>query len=122
MIKSTSSENKHSEMKANTKQEVISIIEQNSSQFSKYGVTSVGLFGSFVREEATEQSDVDLLIGLENYTWDNYCALLDFVESLFGRKVDVITESSLNPNNGRQICREVEYVFDQTSRETLSHS
>ena len=94
-----------------TKQEVIDILRDNLDNFASFGVTEVGLFGSFVREEQTEDSDVDLLVNLQNYDWDNYCNLLDFIENIFkGRKVDIVTENSISGYEGVNICREVEYV------------
>ena len=61
----------------------------------------VGLFGSFVRSEATPESDVDLLVNLkcpvEEFYSDNYFKLLDFTDNLFeNRKVDLMTENTIN--------------------------
>lgn len=105
---SASEINQHS---VSTKQEVMNILKANKNNFAKFGVREIGLFGSFVREEQTETSDVDLLVNLRNYNWDNYCQLLYFTEALFiGRKVDIITEDSIKGYEGVNICREVEYV------------
>lgn len=94
-----------------TKQEVIDIIRNNLNNFASFGVIEIGLFGSFVREEQTENSDIDLLVNLQNNNWDNFCNLIDFTENLFvGRKVDIIAENSINGYEGVNICREVEYV------------
>ena len=94
-----------------TKQEVMAILQENLDNFASFGVTEIGLFGSFVREEQTEQSDVDLLVNLQNPSWDNFCKLLDFTEALFkGRKIDLIAENSIDGYEGVNICREVEYV------------
>ena len=94
-----------------TKQEVIDIIKANLSNFALFGVVEVGLFGSFAREEQTDSSDIDLLVNLQDCSWDNYCQLLDFVEALFqDREVDLITENSVAGYEGINICREVEYV------------
>lgn len=94
-----------------TKQEVMNILKVNKNNFARFGVKEIGLFGSFVREEQTEASDVDLLVDLQNHNWDNYCQLLCFTEALFlGRKVDLITENSIEGYGGVNICREVEYV------------
>lgn len=83
----------------------------NLPKFAEFGVTRVGLFGSFVRQEQTEESDVDLLVVLDNPDWKNYCRLLDFTDILFdGRSTDVVTESSLDIISGRNIFREVEFV------------
>lgn len=98
-------------MKVKTKQEVIEILSANLANLAKFGVSKVGLFGSFVREEQTENSDVDLLIVLDNPDWNNYCHLLDFTDTLFdGRSTDIVTERSLNEISGRNIFREVEFV------------
>ena len=95
-----------------TKQEVIDIIKANLSNFALFGVTEVGLFGSFAREEQTDSSDIDLLVNLQDCSWDNYCQLLNFVEALFqDREVDLIAENSISGYEGINICREVEYVF-----------
>lgn len=99
----------------NTKQEVIEVIRNNLDKFAELGVSEVGLFGSFVREENTVDSDVDLLVTL-NATekasyYDNYFRLLDFADTLFkDRSVDIVTENSINEINGIYICKEVEYV------------
>lgn len=94
-----------------TKAEVMQVIKNNLDNFKLFGVSEIGLFGSFVREEATDQSDVDLLVNLQIHDYLNFCRLHDFGKSLFvNRTVDIITEGSINENNGRLICREVEYV------------
>lgn len=105
--------------KVETKQDVIEVIRNNLDKFAEFGVTEVGLFGSFVREEATPESDIDLLVDLKHPDNDphyviyseNYFKLLDFTANLFeNRKVDVIAESTINEVNGIYICREVEYI------------
>jgi len=69
-----------------------------SASLEKYGVTRAALFGSVVRDEATEESDIDLLVEFEGGR-----SLLDLVglklelESLLKRKVDIVTYSSLHP-------------------------
>ena len=52
-------------MRVETKQDVIDTIKNNLDNFAKYGVSEVGLFRSFVREEQTDKSDVDLLVNLQ---------------------------------------------------------
>jgi predicted nucleotidyltransferase len=94
-----------------TKAEVMQVIRDNLDNFKLFGVIEVGLFGSFVREEATEESDVDLLVNLQESDYLNYFNLHEFAESLFlNRTVDIITEQGITVNNGIYICREVEYV------------
>ncbi|MGJ8678557.1 MAG: nucleotidyltransferase family protein [Akkermansiaceae bacterium] len=76
------------------------------------GVQSLGLFGSFVRGEMTAISDVDVLITFlpGRKTYDNFERVYDALKSLFGRKIDLVTEESLSPHFGPEIKRTVEYV------------
>ena len=64
----------------------------------KYGVSRAGVFGSLVRSEATEDSDIDLLVEIEGRM-----SLLDFVglklelEKALGKKVDLGEYSTIKP-------------------------
>jgi uncharacterized protein len=72
--------------------------EQLLSLARRRGVTSVRVFGSMVREEEREDSDVDLLVTLAPGTSALALGglLLD-AQELLGRRVDVVTEASLHP-------------------------
>lgn len=65
---------------------------------TKFGVTRIGIFGSFARGEQTRRSDVDILVDFaEGYaTLKNFIGLSDYLEALFRRKVDLLTEPSLS--------------------------
>jgi uncharacterized protein len=60
---------------------------------SQFGVTRIGIFGSFARGEQTKKSDVDVLVDFaEGYaTLRNFVGLADRLEALFRRNVDLIT-------------------------------
>jgi len=64
----------------------------------KFGVTKIGLFGSFARGEQTKTSDVDVLVDFAPgcATLHNFIGLSDYLEVLFKRNVDLLTESSLS--------------------------
>ena len=75
-----------------------SIISEIQPILKKYPITRAGIFGSFVRNEQTETSDVDILIEL-SYA----ISLLDYVaiklelEDKIGRKVDLVEYKTLKP-------------------------
>ena len=77
----------------------------------KYDVSKASFFGSVTRGEATEQSDIDLLVKFEGDK-----SLLDLaglkieLEGLLGRKVDVLTYDSLHPLLKDRILSEQEPV------------
>lgn len=63
-----------------TKEAIITSIQLHKPQLSKLGVSTVALFGSYLRNEQSEQSDIDLLIDLEpgKDSFDNYMAAQAF--------------------------------------------
>lgn len=95
-----------------SKTEVIQILRENAESIRNLGVVQLGLFGSFVREEQTATSDVDILIDFAEgqATFDNFMDFCFLLEDAFGRKVEVVTAKYLSPYIGPHILREVEYV------------
>ncbi len=75
---------------------------------SQYGVTRIGIFGSHARDEAHEDSDIDILVDL-----DGSIGLMKFVElenylsEILGCKVDLVISENLKPQIGKNILREV---------------
>jgi predicted nucleotidyltransferase len=97
---------------AETKDMVITVIRDSRSRLRALGVTRIGLFGSFVRDEQKSDSDVDLLVefAAEQKTFDNFMTLSFFLEDALGRRVEVVTTESLSPYIGPHILKEVEFV------------
>lgn len=96
-----------------TKQEIITLLKLNKKKMSNFGVSDIGLFGSYAREEQTDNSDIDILIDFnsENETYDNFIAVYDFLERVFkGVRVEMVTKNGLSPYIGPKILKEVEYV------------
>ncbi len=63
-----------------------------------FGVRRIALFGSTVRDEAGEESDLDLLVEFEvGPTFDSFMGLKLFLEDHIGRKVDLVTPDALKP-------------------------
>ncbi len=96
-----------------TKDYIISTIKTNRQTLNRLGIKKVGLFGSYSRDEQSENSDIDILIDfipeMENY--DNYMAAYDTFEELFkNEKVEIVTLNGLSPYIGPEILKEVVYV------------
>jgi len=78
----------------------------------KYHVASISVFGSTVREEATTESDIDLLV-----TFSRPISLLQMVglerelSEVLGQKVDLLTEASLSPYLRDRILKERRVVY-----------
>lgn len=99
-------------MNVQAKQDIFSTLQSNWNQIHGHGVKRLGLFGSFVRNEMTQESDVDLLVEFEagRKTFDNFHSLCLLLEELFERPVELVTPESLSPYIGPRILSEVEYV------------
>jgi len=94
-----------------TRNDIIQIIRRNNDFLARHGVKRLGLFGSFVRDEQREDSDVDLIVefGDGQKTYDNFIEVCYFLEDLVGRKVDLLTLESLSPYIRPHIEKEVRY-------------
>ena len=93
--------------------ELVDILKRHETELRKrYGIKKVGIFGSYLRGEADEGSDFDILVEFEEGV---DIGLLRFVEienhltDLFGVKVDLVEKSALRPRIGSQIMKEIVY-------------
>lgn len=73
-----------------------SIIEtiKNEKHFlqAKFGVEEIALFGSYARGDQHPDSDIDILVKINNRSLTNYFGLLDFLEAKLNRKIDLVTK------------------------------
>lgn len=97
-----------------TIEEIKEILASHKEELrEKYSVREIGIFGSYIRGEEKEKSDVDILVEFEE---DARISLLDFVglenyiSDLLGAKVDLVEKSALKPRIGKHILREVVYL------------
>ena len=94
------------------KADIINFLQQYQTQLQNFGVNRVGLFGSYCRDEATSESDIDIfaIFYPEQKTFNNFMDLCFFLEDNLGKKIDLVTPESLSPYFGHKILDEVEYV------------
>ena len=91
-----------------TRNEKLKILKLNKLELSKFGIRDVGLFGSYIRDEQSNKSDIDLLIDFEpeKENFDYYMAVYDLFEKLFkNEKIEVVTKNGLSPYIGPQLCK-----------------
>ena len=96
----------------NSKQDVYTLLKENKSQLQQFGVIKLGLFGSFITNNQSNSSDIDLLVEFakNKKTFRNFINTAYFTEKLLGRSVDLVTPESLSPHIGPHIMREIQYV------------
>lgn len=95
------------------KEAILNTLATHKSQLvNDFGVREIGLFGSYVHNEAKEDSDIDLLVDIQKdkKTFNNFLSLNYYLEKLFGKKVELVTTQSLSPFIGPHILKTVEYA------------
>lgn len=76
----------------------------------KFKVKQIGIFGSYVRGEESEASDVDVLVDFfEPIGWE-YVDFKEFLEEVLGIEVDLVTVKALKPQLKEKILKEVVYA------------
>jgi hypothetical protein len=93
-----------------TREAVLKQLEDNRDKIRGFGVKRLGLFGSVARGEATEGSDLDFLVELENETFDAYMDLKEFLEELFHCPVDLVLIDAIKPRLRETILGEAIYA------------
>lgn len=95
-----------------TKENILKELAGNETRIRDLGVRRIGLFGSFVRDEAREESDIDILVEFVEggRSFDTYMDLKFFLEDLFRRKVDLVDTDTIKPALRPYILRSVRYV------------
>ena len=89
------------------KKKIIEICKRNN-------ISYCAVFGSYAREDATEKSDIDLLVRFSKpIGWKFYAITKDLQESL-GEKVDLATENMLNKYIRESVLRDLKVIYEET--------
>jgi uncharacterized protein len=94
-----------------TKKQILEYLSMHKSEFQKkYGVEEIGLFGSYARDEAKEDSDVDIFVSMQA-KFDNVMGLKYDIEASLHKKVDLMTKHKyMKPFLLQMITKDVIYV------------
>lgn len=93
--------------------DALALLRQHEPELKKrFGVAKIGIFGSFSRGEERPDSDVDVLVTFHEgkKTFDNFMGTRFYLEDLFQRRVDLVTDASLKPLIRDPILRDVIYA------------
>ena len=82
-----------------TRDEALDLLGAHEATLSeRFGVTALALFGSVARNQASTDSDVDILVRFDGPTTSrNYFGTQFYLEDLIGRPVDLVTDKALRP-------------------------
>lgn len=87
--------------------EVLSLLKSHKRRLKKFGVHSLSIFGSIVRNQARKNSDVDILVDFEKPVGlFEFARLKLYLEELLGREVDLVTPEALRKELREDILKE----------------
>lgn len=93
--------------------DIIKHLQRNKGYlYDRFGVTSIGIFGSFVRGEHTSSSDIDMVVEMEENRKNihSFLQLKRYLEKETARKIDLGFEHSLKPIVKERIKEQIIYV------------
>ncbi|HLI19519.1 MAG TPA: nucleotidyltransferase family protein [Stellaceae bacterium] len=92
--------------------EILAVLRRIEPQLRQhYPIRELGVFGSYVRSEQREDSDLDILIEPgEGMTLPDYADLQSELSEALGVKVDLANKRTLKPRIGQRILAEVKMV------------
>jgi predicted nucleotidyltransferase len=74
---------------------------------TEYGVTKIGLFGSYAKGTADEESDIDLVVEFERPLGFKFIEMIEYLEQLLGKKVEVLTLTGIEDIRIPQVAQEI---------------
>jgi len=86
------------------------LIDLKPMLYREYSVKQIGLFGSFSDGTFKEDSDIDLLVEFERPIGWKYFSLVIYLESTFGRKIDLVTKNALKEQLKDNILNQVKFI------------
>ena len=91
--------------------DIIKILRENKAMLKQnYSVTKLGLFGSYVRGDNSENSDIDILAEFEKSPGLEFVDLADELEKLLNVKVDLVSRYAIHDRFMKYIEKEIMYV------------
>lgn len=91
-----------------TGQQIIALLQTKYPYLAnEFGVSRIGLFGSYAKEQAEETSDVDLIVEFEHPIGFRFFELVDYLEELLGRKVDILTPAGVQNIRVERVAKNI---------------
>ena len=91
-----------------TRDEVVKLLQEKHPYLvAEFGVSKIGLFGSYAKGQSDETSDVDIVVEFERPIGFRFVDLVDYLENLLGRRVDVLTPAGIQNIRIEQVAKSI---------------
>ncbi|MCI5150657.1 MAG: nucleotidyltransferase [Candidatus Electrothrix sp. MAN1_4] len=96
-----------------SKKRIIKELRDNYQHLSaEFGLKKIGLFGSYARGAQQDESDIDIIADFERPIGLKFIEFVEYLETLFGKKTDVITVAGLKAIRSRDIAKSIEETVE----------
>ena len=97
---------------SSNREQVLALLRAHKANLAeRFGVAELALFGSFARDQATDDSDLDILVSFHGTAdWQRYFGAQFYLEDLLGRPVDLVTDKALRAELRPFVEREAVHV------------
>lgn len=91
-----------------TRRNIVELLQEKQSYLAaEFGVSKIGLFGSYAKEQANETSDIDIIVELDRPIGFRFFELVSFLEELLGQKVDVLTPAGIQNIRIKRVVKNI---------------
>jgi len=91
-----------------TREQILQLLQREQGHLAaEFGVSKIGLFGSYAKGQADDTSDIDLLIEFEHPIGFRFLELIDYLETVLGNKVDVLTPAGIQNIRVSQVAKSI---------------
>lgn len=93
------------------KTNILNYLKEHYQEFQKkYNIEQIGLFGSYARDEATKDSDIDIFVKMPGKL-GNYVGIKEDLEIAFNKEVDIVRmRDNMNPYLEKRIIKDGIYA------------
>ena len=93
------------------KKEILDYLKSNKQILKdNFHLVKIGLFGSFARGDATNTSDIDIIVKFNKPIGWDFILLKEYLEDILNREVDLVTEEAIKFQMKKGILQEVIYI------------
>lgn len=94
-----------------SREEILALLRSKKPELeARFGVRSMGLFGSYASGDATEQSDVDILVDVDPSIGLGFVTLAETIEVELGLPVDLVSVRAIKPRYREAVEHDIVYV------------
>lgn len=90
-----------------THMEIITLLQQQQQYLKNFSVKKIGLFGSYAAGGQQLKSDIDFVVEFEEPSFENFMNLINYLEKLFKRKVDILTPDSVESIRIKKVAEDI---------------